>query len=297
MNSKIAIPVIMAAIILSWSRAAYAAEAIFVSISTTSQKLAGVELGRVHSESQAEILDVTGRIIQDAQNLYHLKSVFDGVFLDTGTRLGQTVNKGDILGTIVSSTVEERVTASSEGVVTGVSAEAGSPVRVGDILFTITGIDPVWAVLDISEKDIAKLRLRQSARVNASSYPGRTFSGETVFISPEIDELSRTVKVRVKLDNPGGLLKFGMFITAELPIADDKPSLYVPLDSLQRTPDGWIVFVRVAPDKFEARRVTPARETKTEVEILKGLRTGETIATKGAFMLKSEMMKGQLGEE
>lgn len=274
-----------------------AAETGAVKIEAASQKLAGIETGRVHSESQAETLSVTGRIVQDAKNLFHLKAGADGTFRENGVRLGQGVNKGELLGTIVSGGAETPVTASAEGVVTGASAEADAPVRAGDILFTVTGVDPVWAVLDVSEKDIAKLRLRQPARVKASSYPGRTFSGETVFISPEIDEVSRTVKVRARLGNPGGLLKFGMFVTAELPVADDKPSLYVPLDALQRMPDGWIVFVRTAPDRFEARKVTPGRETRTEVEITRGLRAGEIIAAKGAFMLKSEMMKDQLGEE
>lgn len=274
-----------------------AAETGAVIIPAASQKLAGIETGRVHSESQAETLNVTGRIVQDAKNLFHLKAGTDGTFRDNGARLGQGVNKGELLGAIVSGSTETPVTAASEGVVTGASAEPDAPVRAGDILFTITGVDPVWAVLDVSEKDIAKLRLRQPARVKVSSYPGRVFSGETVFISPEIDELSRTVKVRARLDNPGGLLKFGMFVTAEIPVSDDKPSLYVPLDALQRMPEGWIVFVRTAPDKFEARKVTPGRETQAEVEITRGLRAGETIAAKGSFMLKSEMMRDQLGEE
>lgn len=274
-----------------------AAEGGSVTISTASQKLAGIEVSRVHSESQAETLAVTGRVLQDAKNLFHLKAGADGTFRDAGARLGQAVNKGEPLGAVVSGSTEIPVAAAAEGVVTGAAAEPDAQVRAGEILFTITGTDPVWAVLDVPEKDIAKLRLRQPARVKASSYPGRTFSGETVFISPEVDEVSRTVKVRARLANPGGLLKFGMFVTAELPVADDKPSLYVPLDALQRMPDGWIVFVRTAPDRFEARKVTPGRETASEAEITRGLRAGETVAAKGAFMLKSEMMKSQLGEE
>lgn len=287
---------VIAALAIALLPPAYAGGGRLVNLSVQSQKIAGIRTAKARSGPLADKLSATGRIIQDAQNVFHLKAGADGTLSGPGASLGRAVKKGQTLTTVAAASGDIAVVSPAEGVVTGVSAEAGSAVRAGDILLTVTGVDPVWAVLDMPEKDLARLSVGQPALIGTSAYGGKVFNGETVFVSPEIDEISRTIKTRVRISNPGGLLKFGMFITAELPVREGGPSVFVPRDALQRVPEGWIVFVRKNAGTFEARTVKPGRETPAETEILEGLRPGESVATDGAFMLKSEMMKDQLGE-
>ena len=86
-----------------------------------------------------------------------------------------------------------------------------------------------------------------------------------------------------------------MFARAEIALARAQPLVMVPVDAVQRVKDVALVFVRLAPDQFEARRVTLGLTQGTHVEILTGVTAGEAVATRGSFLLKTETLKGAIG--
>ncbi|MFQ5965066.1 MAG: efflux RND transporter periplasmic adaptor subunit, partial [Candidatus Scalinduaceae bacterium] len=94
----------------------------------------------------------------------------------------------------------------------------GMYYKTGDMLFTIADLSRVWLYLDIYEYDIPWIRYGQDIEVITESYPGEVFHGTVVFIDPFLNEMTRTVKVRVNMDNREGKLKPGMYVNARFKV-------------------------------------------------------------------------------
>jgi Cu(I)/Ag(I) efflux system membrane fusion protein len=112
--------------------------------------------------------------------------------------------------------------APAGGTVIARTAYEGKYVQAGEQLFTITDLGSVWALLDAYEIDLHWVRYGQSVEFETEAYPGETFKGRVAFIQPTLNEMTRTVKVRVDLPNPGERLKPGMFVRARLNVTLDE---------------------------------------------------------------------------
>lgn len=115
-------------------------------------------------------------------------------------------------------TAEDHVTvyAPSDGVVTSKFANVGDYVRTGDLIYAIADLSHLWVKLDAYESDLAWLRYGQDVAFTATAFPGRVFEGRVSFIDPVLDTRTRTVKVRVNVENAEGLLKPGIFVRATI---------------------------------------------------------------------------------
>jgi cobalt-zinc-cadmium efflux system membrane fusion protein len=118
-------------------------------------------------------------------------------------------------------------------------------------------------------------------------------------VGKEVNSQSRTIPVRVDIANSEGLLRPGMSATAwVMPGSDSRVVLTVPAAALQRIEDEWVVFVPQSQERFEIRRVGRGRDLGGEVELLSGVKPGETVVVDGAFLLKAEADKSRgEGEE
>ena len=112
----------------------------------------------------------------------------------------------------------DRITIRSpqDGVVVSKSVELGSYVKTGDSLFQVADLSQVWLVLEAYESDLPWLRYAQDVAFTVEALPGKSFHGRVAFIDPNIDPMTRVAKVRVNVENPGQLLKPGMFAGAEV---------------------------------------------------------------------------------
>jgi cobalt-zinc-cadmium efflux system membrane fusion protein len=148
-------------------------------------------------------------------------------------------------------------------------------------------------VVHAFERDALRVRTGASARVSFSALPGESFAGVVTKIASRVDPVSRTLDVRIELDNPNGVLRPGMSATASIPIGDaSSQTLTVPIAALQRLGENWCVFVpNEEPGHFQVRPVGRGRDLAGEVEILHGLEPGERVAVDGAFLLKAEADK------
>jgi Cu(I)/Ag(I) efflux system membrane fusion protein len=108
------------------------------------------------------------------------------------------------------------------GTVIAREAFEGKYVQAGERLFTIAGLSVVWAMLDAYEIDLAWLRYGQTVKFETDVFPGETFEGRLAFIQPVLDEMTRTVKVRVNVPNADGRLKPGMFVRARVEVVLDE---------------------------------------------------------------------------
>ena len=181
------------------------------------------------------------------------------------------------------------------GIITEKHAIVGELSDPSKSLYTVADLSSVWVLVDIHEKDLAKVRRGQAATVIVGAFPDQKFRGRITYLADLVDEATRTVKARVEVGNPGRKLKPEMFATVELAIAADSPTvLAVPEEAVQELDGKKLIFVAEKETEFEPRTVELGRASGGMVEVVSGLKEGERYAVKGAFTLKSELKKGEL---
>ncbi len=169
----------------------------------------------------------------------------------------------------------------------------GEAVERATDAFKVANLANVWVLLDLYEKDLARVRVGQAVEIRTEAYPGEIFHGRVGYVAPVIDEATRTSKVRVEIDNKLGRLNIGQLVNAKLVGNADVatvPVLTVPRAAVQRVEGKPMVFVK-GPQGFERRGVEIGVSGGDLIEIRKGLKDGEEIATDGAFLLKSELLR------
>jgi cobalt-zinc-cadmium efflux system membrane fusion protein len=173
--------------------------------------------------------------------------------------------------------------------------------RVDDsrALFILADLSVLWLVVHAFERDALRVREGAHAQVTFAALPGRTFGGRVARVGAQVDPVSRTVDVRIDLENAEGVLRPGMSATARIAIGEqDATIVTVPTHAVQRVSDSWAVFLPTQEaGAFEIRRVGRGRDLNGEVEIVSGLRADETVVVDGAFLLKAQVERARGGGE
>ncbi|HZT33247.1 MAG TPA: efflux RND transporter periplasmic adaptor subunit [Bryobacteraceae bacterium] len=189
------------------------------------------------------------------------------------------------------------IRAPAAGVVLTRNITPGTVVTPANDLFVVSNLSQLWAIAEVSEENLPKLRVGMPVRVYVQAYGTEAFPGRIGKLGETLDPATRTVKVRVDLPNPGGRLKPEMYATTEIEMGGSENAVFVPEEATQEVRGQNVVFVRAAPDRFEVRPVQTGRALNGEVEIVRGLQPGEWVAARGSFILKSEFLKAALSEE
>lgn len=173
----------------------------------------------------------------------------------------------------------------------------GMVVQPSGDLFVVTDLATLWTIAAVSEEHLARLRPGMPARIYVQAYPNRPFSGKIGKLGEELDPTTRTVRARIDVPNPDGRLKPEMYATAEIDLGGSDSALFVPQEAFQEISGETVIFVRRAPDRFEARSVRLGRSVGNSQEVLSGLQPGDAVVTRGSFALKSVLLKAALGQE
>lgn len=183
------------------------------------------------------------------------------------------------------------------GVILERHASRGESVSAEDTLFVVADLSRVWVIGKVYEQDLAKLSLNLPARLSLSAYPGRTWQGKVDWIADVLDVGSRSLAIRVELDNPEGLLRPGLLGSLHLSIAESgASSLWLPQAAVQAFEGSAVIFVAGHEEgTFEAREVELGRRDEARVEILGGLDAEDAVVLENAFILRSELMRSSLG--
>lgn len=196
----------------------------------------------------------------------------------------------------LSSRVELR--APFAGVVTEYDVGTGEIVEPGQNLMAVTDLSTVWVQANVYEKDLASVRIGQTARVHVTTYPGQPFLGQVTYVSDSLDPQTRTAKIRVEVANRNSLLKVDMFARVQLPTANQREILAVPDAAIQTVGNDTVVFVRVSESEFQKRSITTQSTFQGWTEVLTGLQPGDVVVVQGSFALKSALLKEELaGDE
>lgn len=212
------------------------------------------------------------------------------------------LSDGDLRQLQVARHFSSEVTVRSPiaGIVASRAASIGKIVQPGEGLFEVVDLREVAIAIDVYEQALGRVRAGQRVEVKTTTTGDQIFTGRVSSVGGVVEKATRTVKVRVLLPNPGGVLRPGMFATVRVvgAVLGTRPGIYVPSGAVQRDGPATIVFVKMAApaNTFERREVEVGAEVGGWMLVLTGLAAGEVVATRGSLALKSEFRKGTLGE-
>ncbi len=262
------------------------------------QESVGISVVETIKQKLQSSIEAYGSIAQDTESTTHIVSKESGILKSFKKTVGDTVDEGVSVAMVQTFKGQQlEILSPLHGIVIAQYVKEGERVDSITSIATIANPDLLRASFDIYEKDLGFISLDQKVIVTSISYPRKEFLGKVVFISPRVDETSRTIKIRVDVENDEHLLKFGMAVTGKIIKQSEKKSILIPVESLQTLEDAFVVFVKKEEGVFEVRKVEKGQETETQIEIVDGLAEGEVIAEHGTFTLKSELLKDELGEE
>jgi cobalt-zinc-cadmium efflux system membrane fusion protein len=191
------------------------------------------------------------------------------------------------------------VTSPISGSVIERTATQGEVVSPDKTLFTVADLSKLWVIIDIYEKDLGRVEKGTAVKVSTTAYAEKSFRGYISYLGEVMDEKTRTVKARVEVKNANRLLKPGMFATVTIDAkgAQTEKAILLPEEAVFLDGSKNYVFIQTAPEKFERREITAGRTLGKRLEVPRGIKQGELVAVKGAFILKSELKKGELVDE
>ncbi|MCG3178220.1 MAG: hypothetical protein BIFFINMI_00545 [Phycisphaerae bacterium] len=176
-----------------------------------------------------------------------------------------------------------------EGVVIEKHANEGMKVNAGMQIFRLADLSKVWVMATLYEYQLPYVSLGQEAVMTLAYIPGQSWTGRVIYIYPYLNEKTREVKVRLEFQNPGGLLKPGMFANIQLQsqLAEDR--VLAPRSAIIDTGERQVAFVSLGEGQFEPRNVMMGVQAGDDrVEILDGLKPGEMVVISGQFLIDSE---------
>ena len=185
------------------------------------------------------------------------------------------------------------VTAPFDGTITEKHISRGEWLGEDSDAFTIADLRTVWVNLSLTQTDLMYVHLDQPVRV-AARHVDATAAGKVTYLSPTIDESTRTVLARLEIDNASGDWRPGLFVVAEVDSGDAPAAVLVPKNAVQILDEQAVVFIANG-QSFTPRPVTTGRSDKKYVELLSGLSPGQRYVAEGAFQLKAKITISGLG--
>lgn len=265
-------------------------------LSKKTQELIDIKVQEAKFAPFVKKISVIGQISQDSESSIHVSAPVSGMLYDCKAKIGAEVEKDEIICVIKNDNSFIEVKSPASGIVISDFFNTGDKVDTISSMHTIADLSKLWATLDVYEKDIANIELGQKIIARSIAYPEKTFEGKITFISPRVDENTHTIKVRAIIQNPGYLLKMGMFINADILIDEGEQYIILPKETVHFINAKSMVFIKVSDETFQAREVKIKDQTQDEVAISSGINEGEYVVAQGGFLLKSELLKSQMGE-
>jgi Cu(I)/Ag(I) efflux system membrane fusion protein len=178
--------------------------------------------------------------------------------------------------------------APQDGVISSLPVREGMYVKPEDTVMSLADLSSVWLLADVFERQADWIRVGQSAEVQLSFVPGREWQGRVEYIYPSLDPVTRTLKARLRFENPGEVLKPNMYAKVKI-FGDPREDIVViPIEALIRTGREQRVVIALGAGRFASRKVTAGVESDDRVEILDGITAGDEVVVSGQFLIDSE---------
>ena len=255
----------------------------------------GIRVDEVGPQKLQMHTDLTGEVVPDQDKLAHIVPRFAGVVKTVSKKIGDKAKKDEVIAVIESneSLVTYEVKSSIDGVVLDLHMTPGELIGDDKHIVTIADLSSVWAELNVYLKDLNKIKIGQNAQIYFDQIENAV-NGKIFYLSPTVNEATRTATARVRLNNSSGYWKPGMFITANVLTDFIKVDQAVSLNAIQNLEGQKVVFVQDGKG-FRPQPVTTGKTNTNYAEVLSGLNTGQKYVAEGAFVIKSELLKESFG--
>lgn len=263
-----------------------AAEAAYKSAKAEYDYQSNISVNRDVQQARAEV--ETSKV--EAQ---HLRNSLRALGVDVPENESASINH---------NTSSIALTAPISGSITQRLVNAGAGIQSGSPMFTVSNLSTAWVIANVPESQVSRLRVGLPAEVRAAALGSESLAGRITYINPLLNEETRTALVRVEIKNPAQRLKIGMFVEVIFETDDQSAAvgdeIVVPEEAVQRISDRAVVFIPKENEAghFEVREVEPGGTADGLRKIISGLKAGERVVTKGSFTLKTQLMKGEMGE-
>jgi len=256
-----------------------------------------VEIAEAKSGNIELHLDLTGEVVPNPYKVAHIVPRFGGVVKNVYKKIGDKVKSGEVIATIESneSLVEYKVKSSINGTILELHMTPGE--LIGDRIHAvkIADLSSVWAQLNVYQKDLLKINIGENVLITS---PGSDykFRGKIFYVSPTVNEVTRTSIARVNLGNVKGFWKPGLFITGRVKIKEIHVSVAVPKTAIGIMDEQSVVFVQTGKG-FIPQQVKLGYTNDKYVQIISGLKAGQKYVAKNGFIIKSEIEKSKFADE
>jgi cobalt-zinc-cadmium efflux system membrane fusion protein len=258
---------------------------------------AGIELEKAGAGVVHDNLFLNGILQPNQETLVQVTPRFPGVAREILKRVGDRVEKGELLAKIESNqslTVYE-LRAPLAGTVIDRQIALGEHVGEQKPAFTVADLSNVWVDFSVYRRDLNRVRVGNTIKIDAED-GGGAIEAKISYISPVGNSDTQSGLARAAVGNENLRLRPGLFVTGRLLLAEKPVSIAVKSSALQTYENRTVVFVRRG-DKFEARDVEIGERDAENVEITFGLLEGDVYAAKNSFVVKAELAKGTAGHD
>ncbi|MBC8329708.1 MAG: efflux RND transporter periplasmic adaptor subunit [Planctomycetes bacterium] len=257
-----------------------------------------VELGRRDREREARLLEAgagTERQALEAETRLAKAELASAEARQRLRSLGFTDEALDQAGEEADRVPRIALRAPFAGTILRRPGGPGAAVAVGEPVFELADLGRMWLRIDLREEDAGRVAIGWPLTLEVDALPGERWTGELDWVGAGLDPRSRTLPARAVIENPGGRLRAGMYGRARIQVGGQEPRLLVARESVQWEGCCNIVFVPEGPASFRPRPVRIGYAVGEQYVIEEGLRAGEEVVTTGAFLLKTEILKGSIG--
>lgn len=189
------------------------------------------------------------------------------------------------------------VKAPFDGLIVDRSISTGEVVDVSKDLFVVADISRVWLIISVRQEDADALAMDQPVTFLPDGHPEEVVNSSVSWVSTTIDEKTRAMRVRAVVENPQEHYRAGTFGAAKITIRDEPLAIVVPQQAVQREGTFYFAFVALPENVFQVRQVELGVHAEDGTEVVAGLKASEQVVTTGSFILKSELLKGRLGDD
>jgi cobalt-zinc-cadmium efflux system membrane fusion protein len=262
------------------------------------QARALVKLWKSNYERQLELSEsgiAAKRSVIESQTSLAEAEISQSRALQRLHNLGLTEDQ--VQGTVADNETSSllQIAAPFAGVIIERHAVRGEVVDTNHALFSIADTSTMWAMLDIYERDVRNVKHGQPVVLFINGLEGEQFAGTIKWLASGIDPNTRTLKARADIANPDGSLRAQMFGRAAITVSDHHERTLVPKSAVQWEGCCNVVFVKHTDTVFQPYKVKLGHEAGEYFVVEEGVNAGEEIVTDGAFLLKTEILKGNIG--
>lgn len=260
-------------------------------IPVAAARRAGVTVEAAGPATIVETLAVYGRVKLDSNRVARVAPRFAGLVREARKSVGDTVSAGEVVAVIEAnqSLAPFEVRAPIAGLVTERTTATGEAATEGAVLYTVTDYSSVWIDLNLPPREAARVRLGQSVALQPND-GGPAAAGKIAWLAPVADPETQTLTARVIQPNSDGRWRPGLFVQAEITLAESVVPVAVKAAGLQTVFDFNVVFSQ-HDEVYQARPLILGRRSGGFVEVLKGIAAGERYVVENSFLIKADIGK------